>query len=912
MGKRLIIAEKPSVGRDIANVLGCRENGDGCRIGEQDIVTWAVGHLVGLCYPDEIDEKYAEWRMEDLPILPDPFPLKVLESSEKQYAIVSALMNDPSVDRIVCATDAGREGELIFRYIYQMAGCRKPVERLWISSLTFRAIREGFEHLRPDADYDNLYESARCRSEADWLIGMNGSRALAVANNMRRLSVGRVLSPTLAILVERELERRSFVPETYCEVIASFDGFQARLQNPAQASAGTLNASLEAAADEEGWSRFPAEQRAELEELVKKAAGAEAVVALAENSPESLPAPQLYDLTSLQRDANRIYGMSSQRTLDTAQSLYERHKAITYPRTDSRFLSADIKSTLPKRLESFLAGELEPFAAAAMISEKDLFGRFIADKGVTDHHAIIPTGEAKGMDTWTRQEKQIYDLISRRFLGMFFPDREVLRQKLQIDVDGHVFLAFGEKVLESGWSAVDTSRKSRLEELPALSAGDRIKVTGLRLRTDETRPPAPHTEASLLAAMEHAGRFVPEDSPEDVETEFGIGTPATRAATIEKLVDREMAVRRGRALIPTEYGIRLTGILPEVLRSPAMTGEWEAKLARIHKGEGSPETFMSEIRNLTREIVRYAADLGDTGIKNANSLGPCPVCGSPVREYERAYYCTNKDCGFRKIYKAAKGQYPTLQPVAMRALLQNGEAETEKGTYTLHREKPYITFAYAPKPEPDYAALHALIEDYGLAPVDKVANGGGLWLPGSRRDELMQDFLRDCRATGCSFDFTEDSRALKHKSGWSHRVEKENLEAYLEAFGGEKNSKVRKSRTDADAGKNAEDTDPVGERQGKKPRAGTDEVHDLDRTSGVPTSEMGSGSDGPDPVLERIRSSGLPFVDKRESGGSLWIIAGEEEGKALAEECKKLGTTFAFTPKGGRASKKQPAWYSVK
>ena len=630
MGKRLIIAEKPSVGRDIAKVLNCRENGNGCLIGSNDIVTWAVGHLVGLCYPDEMDSRYTEWRIEDLPIFPEPFQLKVLESSEKQFEIIKALMNDPAVESIVCATDAGREGELIFRYIYQLAGCNKPVDRLWISSLTYRAIKE-----------DNLYESARCRSEADWLVGMNGSRAYAVANNMRRLSVGRVLSPTLAILVERELERRNFVPEKYCEVIASFDGFQGRLINDEDE-------------ESEAWSHFPIEQKGKLEKYVK-AHSNEGKVAFAEYEEEIQPPLQLYDLTSLQRDANRIYGMSSKWTLDTAQNLYERHKAITYPRTDSRYLSSDIKSTLQKRLEAFLPGELGAFASQAIASERDLFGRFIFNKGVSDHHAIIPTGEAKGMESWTKAEKQIYELISRRFIGMFYPDRDVLHQTFKITIDGRTFLSIGEKEVEAGWSSVDTSKRNSVPELPELRKGDRVRVTGMRLRTDQTKAPAPHTEASLLAAMEHAGKIVPEDSLDDKETEFGIGTPATRAATIEKIIEKEMAVRKGRALIPTEYGIKLVSILPEILQSPEMTGEWEAKLAGINRGEFSAAKFMSEIKSLTEQIIQYAVKQGDTDIKNANSVGPCPICGSPVREYDTAYYCTNKNCDFRKIYKAVKG-----------------------------------------------------------------------------------------------------------------------------------------------------------------------------------------------------------------------------------------------------------------
>ena len=802
MSHRLIVAEKPSVGRDIANVLNCRENGPGCRIGDSDVVTWAVGHLVGLCYPGEIDEKYVEWRISDLPILPDPFRLKVLDGSKKQFEIVKKLMNDPETESIVCATDAGREGELIFRYIYEMAGCKKPVQRLWISSMTYRAIKEGFENLKPAAEYDDLYESARCRSEADWLVGMNGSRAFALENEMRHLSVGRVFSPTLAILVKRELEIRNFIPEEYCELIAGFDRYEGKCLNPENASA-----------DERF--RFPVERREELEHFAKDHFP-EAEIVRASYEEEMQPPRQLYDLTSLQRDANRIFRMPSKRTLDVAQSLYERRKAITYPRTDSRFLTSDMKSTLPKRLESFRDGEVGPFAEAALRSDRNLFGRFINNKGVSDHHAIIPTGEAKGMETWTKQEQMIFGLIARRFIAMFLPDRRVIHQKIEAAADGRTFISIGENVLEEGWSAADPAGKAKLPVLPELCEGDRVPILEMRVETGSTKPPAPHTEASLLAAMEHAGIFVAEDSEDDRETEFGIGTPATRAATIEKLIEKEMVVRKGRALIPTEYGIRLVGILPEVLRSPEMTGEWEAKLARISRGAGSPETFMEEIRGLTKEIVDFAVRQGNTGIKNANYVGTCPLCGSRVREYDKAYYCVNRACAFRPIYKAVRGGYPTLYSEAMRELLEKGVAVTEKGTYSLRKEAPFVGF----------------VRNGSSAVVD--ADGGG----------QVEPAVGAASAAGQDGGLASGAKPVKGKQ-------------------------------------------PAGEKVSVAPWKNEEQI------------------------LELIRNSGFEFVDKRSNGGSLWIVAGKDEAENLVEQCKKLGAAFAFTQKGGKASKKRPAWYST-
>ena len=857
MAKRLIIAEKPSVGRDIANVLNCQENGEGCRIGDNDVVTWAVGHLVGLRYPDEINDRYADWNLSDLPIIPDPFELKVLDSGEKQFNIVKSWMNDPEIDRIVCATDAGREGELIFRYIYQMAGCNKPVDRLWISSLTYRAIKEGFENLKPDSEYDNLYESARCRSEADWLIGMNGSRAYGIVNNMKRLAIGRVLSPTLSILVKRTKEILAFVPEEYCEVIASYRGFDGRM-----VCAENVNS------DE--WSHFPIAKKAMLDDYVNNHSRTGEVVCV-ENEEDVQPPQQLYDLTSLQRDANRLYGMSSKWTLDTAQRLYEKRKAITYPRTDSRFLSADIKSTFPKRLESLRFGELVQYVDQALQSDRDLFGRFINNKGVSDHHAIIPTGEARDMENWDKDEVRIYDLIARRFLAMFFPDRSILHQRLETLVDGKRFISIGEKVIEIGWGIVDKSRSVKHNELPEFVQGDIVAIERMRLRTDQTKAPAPHTEASLLAAMEHAGKILPEDELDAQETEYGIGTPATRAATIEKLIEKEMVIRRGKALIPTKFGVCLFDILPTVLQSPELTGEWEAKLAKINKGTYSPDTFMQEIRGLTKDVVNYAIGLGDTGIKEAKAVGRCPLCGSAVREYKDAYYCTKKECDFRRIYKAVAGFHPTLHSITMRELLADGTAITEKGTYKLIDVPPYISFEYAPEPVPDYKALHELLMEYGFKPVSKVSSGGGFWVAGERYEEVIQDFVRDSKRIGCLFDYFADARALRHKNGWCHKVDPQ----YKDAF------------------------DAVFSRAFELP----DNLRELGFSPVTDRTEQ-------DPVISLIKEYGFEYADKRANGGSLWIITGREEGRELIAKCRELGIQFEYTERGSRSTGRRPAWYS--
>lgn len=852
MGKRLIIAEKPSVGRDIAWILGCKEKGQGCFVGQSEVVTWAFGHLVSQKMPGEYDSKYDTWTVEDLPIVPAPFELTVNYSGKNQFETIKAWMNSSEIDNIVCATDAGREGELIFRYIYQMAGCSKPVDRLWISSLTPSAIKKGFENLRPDSEYDNLYESARCRAEADWLVGINGSRAYSVENDTT-ISVGRVQSPTLSILVNRELERRSFIPEEYCEAVGSFDGYTGKMINPEKQCT-----------DE--YSHFPIQDKSKLNTFAAHHSKMAKIIH-ASNEYESQPPQLLYDLTSLQRDANRIFGMSSKWTLDIAQSLYEKRKAITYPRTDSRFLSSDLNSQLKKRLESITSPELKPFVKQALESDRDLFGRFISNERVTDHHAIIPTGEARGTEDWTNQEKKIYDLIVRRFIGMFLPDLKYIDQELITSVDGKEFLSKGVKVVAGGWSEVDKSRGVKLQQLPDMAEGAQTTISSIRVRTDKTKPPIPHTEASLLLAMEHAGKAASGDDVHG-EKEFGIGTPATRADIIEKLIEKEFVVRKGKVLNPTERGIKLVEILPEFLRSPVMTGEWEAKLEEISKGEYCPDEFMQGIRSLTQDVVEYAIQLGDTGIKNANSVGACPLCGNPVIEYENAYYCRNKECGFRKIYKAVKGFHPTLNRLTMRELIAAGKAETDKGLYSLITEPPYIAFTYSPKPGPQYDKLVELIEDYGFEPVNMISSGGSLWIAGGHNDELLKDFVKDCKEIGCVFEYAKDSKALKHKSGWYLMISKDDADKL--------NAEISKM---------------------------TSKTSDINLVCSKDTSE--------DAVLKLIEESGFEYSDKRAAGGSLWIIAGQEECEQLIKACKKLGTKFVFTERGSRSTGRRPGWYSI-
>ena len=533
MGKIVVVAEKPSVGRDIARVIGCRTSGDGCLIGDQYIVTWAIGHLVTLMEPDEMDERYKKWSFNTLPILPDEIPLKVINATKSQYSKVRKLINDKETDSLICATDAGREGELIFRYIYDKSGCKKPFSRLWISSMTDEAIREGFEQIRPGADYDGLYASAQCRSQADWLVGMNASRAFTLKYNAL-LSVGRVQTPTLAILVKRRKEIENFKPEGFCTVTADFGDYRGTYFSDRLEPDTHLKT------------------RAEAEKIAGEAKGKEGRVILAEtNRKKELP-PQLYDLTSLQRDANRMLGFTADKTLKTAQSLYETHKALTYPRTDSRYLPPDMiprvtqtMKLLPESYQKYVSGTQRNGKLA--VSK-----RTIDASKVTDHHAIIPTARKADPGKFSEDERKLYDLVVRRMIAAFYPACEYDATKVVTRVGEYNFRTNGKVIVDNGWHDVPPmenppkpKKKARTEEeeegaLPPLQEGDTRTVSDTVIREDQTKAPPPHTDASLLAAMETAGKDLDDEELVRQMKGSGIGTPATRAAIIERLLQTKV------------------------------------------------------------------------------------------------------------------------------------------------------------------------------------------------------------------------------------------------------------------------------------------------------------------------------------------------------------------------------------
>ena len=699
MGKIVVVAEKPSVGRDIARVLGCRTSGDGCLIGEKYIVTWAVGHLVTLCEPDEIDEKLKKWSFATLPILPETIPLKVISATKDQFGRVKKLINDPETDSLICATDAGREGELIFRYIYEKAGCKKPFSRLWISSMTDEAITEGFRDIRPGADYDGLYASAQCRSKADWLVGMNASRAFTLKYDTL-LSVGRVQTPTLAILVKRRLEIENFKPEGFCTLTADFGDYKGIW--------------FSEKADPDTHMKDKAEADA-VAQAVKGKTG-EVIQAKTERKRD-LP-PQLYDLTSLQRDANRMLGFTADKTLKLAQSLYETHKALTYPRTDSRYLPPDM---IPRVVQTMklLPDSYQPFVAGALPGGKlPVSKRTIDETKVTDHHAILPTARKVDPSRFSEDERKLYDLVARRMLTAFYPACEYDATRVVTRVEEHTFRTNGKVILVNGWKDVPAmenppkGRKKVSQEeddgpLPPLKEGDTRTVKGTAVKEDMTKPPSQHTDASLLAAMESAGRELDDEELVKQMKGSGIGTPATRAAIIERLLKVGYAQRRGKTLQATDKGVLLIRLMPKEIASPELTGRWELALHEITDGKQDADQFMEGIREMSTFLVKYAqaktADVrfpqeerrGRGGKKGPRAAGQalpgavCPVCGKgSVLESPRAFQCSEAGCRFT-LWKdcLTRGGGPELNAKLTGLLLEKKELQGSTGLLALRNGK---------------------------------------------------------------------------------------------------------------------------------------------------------------------------------------------------------------------------------
>ena len=642
MAKTLVLTEKPSVAKDIARVLGCKRSGNGCIVGDKYIVTWALGHLVTLADPEAYDDKYKNWRMEDLPMLPGRMKLVVIGQTSKQFKAVSSLLSSAEVSDIVIATDAGREGELVARWIIQKANCRKPMRRLWISSQTDKAIKEGFASLKPSSQYDNLYRSAQCRAEADWLVGLNVTRALTCKHNAQ-LSAGRVQTPTLAMIVRREEDILRFRPKDYFTVKADFGEYTALYK------------------DGKGQARFA--DAAAAKEVADSVRGKRGVLSEVKKVYRFKAPPAAYDLTELQRDANKKYGYSAKQTLSLMQSLYETHKLLTYPRTDSRYITKDVAATLPERLRAIAIGPYKD-AASAVLHSKPLQTKYIVnDAKVTDHHAIIPTEQYVDLNKLSREERHIYDLVVRRFIAVLSAPFEYDEVQVKITVGRYNFYTKGQSVKSAGWRAVydstladdddDSEPDLAAQRLPALSQGAAAAVKEVRVCAGKTSPPARYTEATLLTAMENPASQVEDGRLRDaLKTAGGLGTPATRADIIEKLFNSFYIERRGREIFPTSKGRQLIGIVPPDLKSAELTAKWEQQLSLIAEGKANDRKFIEEMRGYASSLVQ-AVKSSTAEYKHDNmTREPCPQCGKYLLEVTgkkgKMLVCQDRDCGYRK------------------------------------------------------------------------------------------------------------------------------------------------------------------------------------------------------------------------------------------------------------------------
>ena len=668
---RLVIAEKPSVAKSLAAVLGAATRKDGYLEGGGWLVSWCLGHLAGLADAATYNPDYAKWRYDDLPILPESWRFTIAKDKRDQFDVLRTLLRREDVTEVVNACDAGREGELIFRTVYCLAGCTKPMKRLWISSMEDSAIREGFANLRPGADYDGLHQAALCRAKADWLVGINATRLFSVLYH-RTLNIGRVMSPTLALIVQREAEIDAFKPVPFYSVALDLPGFTA-------ASARM-------------------DKKADAEQLKTACQGGTVTVKQVERRDKSEKPPALYDLTTLQRDANRLLRFTAQQTLDYLQNLYEK-KLCTYPRTDSRYLTSDMAEGLPVLVN--LVANAMPFRKGIAISCDA--AAVIHDKKVTDHHAVIPTRNIREADLSALPvgERAILELVALRLLCAVAPPYNFAETAVVVDCAGAEFTAKGRTVKQPGWRALDAAYRASMKNvepdgnsedkaLPELAEGQALPVAGAAVKEGKTTPPKHFTEDTLLSAMETAGK---DDMPEDAERK-GLGTPATRAAILEKLVQMGFVQRKGKQLIPTKDGINLAVVLPEALTSPQLTAEWESRLTEIAKGQADPDEFMAGIEAMTRELVKTYSCISEDKQKlfqaERVAIGTCPRCGEAVYEGRKNYYCGNRACQFVmwKNDRFFEERRKAFTPKIAAALLKDGKAKV-KGLYSMKTGKTY-------------------------------------------------------------------------------------------------------------------------------------------------------------------------------------------------------------------------------
>ncbi|SFC21506.1 DNA topoisomerase III [Clostridium uliginosum] len=643
MSKILVLAEKPSVGRDLAKVLKCNQNKGGYIEGNNYIVTWALGHLVTLLDPEGYGDKYKKWSMETLPMLPKNMKLTVIKKTGKQFAEVKKQMLRPDISELIIATDAGREGELVARWIIDKVGFRKPIKRLWISSQTDKAILDGFRNLKPGSAYDNLYKAAQGRAEADWLVGLNVTRALTCKYNAQ-LSAGRVQSPTLAMIVQREEEIRTFKPKDYYTIIAKNN-----------------NLSME-------WVNSDNNNRTFNEDLAKKVVaslkGKDGEVLEIVESQKKQFAPALYDLTELQRDANRIFGYSAKQTLSIMQRLYENYKILTYPRTDSRYITRDVVPTLKERLKVIAIGNYAAPANQILKGTINANKSFVDDSKVSDHHAIIPTEQRVSLGMLSKEEKNIYDLVIKRFLSVLLPPFEYIQTSIKIKVGNENFRAKGKVIKSKGWKMV-YDREDDVEEvneegilkdqvLPNLSKGNIIKVNSVEIKNHKTKAPARFNEGTLLSAMENPQKYIQLDkeASKTLGETGGLGTVATRADIIEKLFNSFVMEKKGKDIYPTSKGKQLIELVPKDLKSPLLTARWEKELDDISKGKENVNAFTGRMRNYATALVQDVKFSTDKYVHDNLTGKKCPQCGKYMLEVKgkngTMNVCQDRECGYRE------------------------------------------------------------------------------------------------------------------------------------------------------------------------------------------------------------------------------------------------------------------------
>ena len=646
--KSLVIAEKPSVARDIARVLGANQKNGGILEGKNYVVTWALGHLVTLADPEEYDRKYEKWEMATLPMLPKEMKLVVIRQTGRQFSVVKTQLFRKDIGEIIIATDAGREGELVARWILEKAGCHKPIKRLWISSVTDKAIKEGFANLKDGHDYDNLYRAAVARAEADWLVGMNGTRALTCKYNAQ-LSCGRVQTPTLAMIAKREEEIRKFVPKEYYGISLETQDVKWTWRDEKTKSFRTFS-------------------RERAEQIKGRLENAALEITSVEKKAKKTMAPGLYDLTTLQREANLKYGFSAKETLNIMQRLYENHKVLTYPRTDSRYIGKDIVPTIKERLKACGIGPYRKLAGALMNKPVQVNGSFVDDKRVSDHHAIIPTEQFVQLDHMTNEERKIYDMVVRRFLAVLYPASQYEQVTMEAKAAGETFAASGKVIKSLGWKEVyedgadddledeaDDEKKLKDQRLPEMKTGTRLKILKTSLNTGKTKPPARFTEATLLAAMENPVKFMETRDKEAVKTlgeTGGLGTVATRADIIEKLFHSFMMEKKGNEIHITSKAKQLLELVPEDLKKPELTADWEMKLSQIAKGRIRQGDFLHQIRDYTCEIVDEIKT-GEGTFRHDNLTNKvCPQCGKKLLavngKNSKMLVCQDRECGYRE------------------------------------------------------------------------------------------------------------------------------------------------------------------------------------------------------------------------------------------------------------------------